>query len=47
VVRDVDGGTATTAEIVEMSSGSAGHIVTYEVSYDGLILLQKVVVRPQ
>ncbi len=47
VVRSVDGATVTTAEMVEISIGSAGHIVTYEVSDDGLILLQKVAVRPQ
>ncbi len=47
VVRNVDDGIVRTAEIVKLSSGSSGHIVMYEVSSNGLITLQEVVVRPQ
>jgi hypothetical protein len=44
-VLEVDGGTVTTSENVIMFGGSYRHVVTYEVSDDGLILREEHVVQ--
>lgn len=48
MLRSINGGTVTTAETVEMAGGATyGHIVTYEISDDGLIVLEDHFVRAQ